>query len=94
MFSIHMINHMMLSMLVPVLLVLGGPITLALRALPVAGRDNPPGPREWVQYGVNSPVARALGFPCGRHRHVRRQLHVLYLGGLFGTVVRTTAPTC
>src|SRR5690625_518441 len=32
MFSMHMIVHMLLSMLVPILLVLGGPTTLALRA--------------------------------------------------------------
>jgi len=35
-------------MLVPVLLVLGAPVTLALRALPAAGRGEPPGPREWL----------------------------------------------
>ncbi|MDT7794670.1 MAG: hypothetical protein QOD59_4111, partial [Mycobacterium sp.] len=34
MFSMHMVAHMMLSMLVPILLVLGAPMTLALRALP------------------------------------------------------------
>lgn len=36
MFSVHMGLHMMLSMLAPALLVLGGPVTLALRALPAA----------------------------------------------------------
>ena len=34
MFSVHMISHMALNMLAPVLLALGGPVTLALRALP------------------------------------------------------------
>jgi putative copper resistance protein D len=46
MFSVHMGVHMLLSMLAPILLVLGGPVTLALRALPAAGVGNPPGPRE------------------------------------------------
>jgi putative copper resistance protein D len=32
-FSMHMIQHMVLSMLTPILLVLGAPVTLALRAL-------------------------------------------------------------
>ncbi|MDO3636443.1 cytochrome c oxidase assembly protein, partial [Mycolicibacterium arseniciresistens] len=47
MFSVHMVAHMLLSMLVPILLALGGPTTLALRALPTAGRGAP-GPREWL----------------------------------------------
>jgi len=33
MFSVHMADHMVLNMFIPVLLVLGGPVTLALRAL-------------------------------------------------------------
>ena len=41
MFSMHMADHMLLSMLVPILLVLGGPVSLALRALPAAGRGEP-----------------------------------------------------
>ena len=57
MFSVHMIAHMMLSMMIPVLLVLGGPVTLALRALPPAGRGNPPGPREWIQAAIHSAPA-------------------------------------
>jgi len=36
MFSMHMAAHMLLSMLTPILLVLGAPVTLALRALPAA----------------------------------------------------------
>ena len=38
MFSVHMGQHMVLNMLVPILLVLGGPVTLLLRALPAGGR--------------------------------------------------------
>lgn len=40
-FSAHMIQHMALSMLVPILLLLGAPITLALRALRPAGKGRP-----------------------------------------------------
>jgi len=47
-FSVHMALHMTLNMFAPVLLVLGGPITLALRALPAAAHGQPDGPREWV----------------------------------------------
>lgn len=37
-FSVHMVQHMTLVMVVPILLLTGAPITLALRALPVRGR--------------------------------------------------------
>jgi putative copper resistance protein D len=47
-FSLHMILHMSLNMLGPLLLVLGGPITLALRALPTHGRSRAAGVREWI----------------------------------------------
>lgn len=62
-FSMHMIEHMLLAMLVPILLVLGGPVTLLLRALPAAGPDDPPGLREAVVGFVHSPVTRFLTQP-------------------------------
>ncbi|WP_066904735.1 cytochrome c oxidase assembly protein [Millisia brevis] len=83
MFSIHMISHMMLSMLVPVLLVLGGPITLALRALPPAGRGGPPGPREWILAAVHSPVSRFLTQPLVAATLFVGGFYALYLGGIF-----------
>ncbi|MGH3876052.1 MAG: cytochrome c oxidase assembly protein [Actinophytocola sp.] len=83
MFSIHMETHMMLSMLAPVLLVLGGPVTLALRALPVAGRDGPPGPREWLLAIVRSPVARVLTHPVVALVLFVGSFYVLYFSGLF-----------
>nr|WP_201768628.1 cytochrome c oxidase assembly protein [Saccharopolyspora rectivirgula] len=63
MFSVHMGQHMLLSMLAPVFLVLGGPTSLALRALKPAGKGNPPGPREWLLALVHSPVSRFLTHP-------------------------------
>ncbi len=55
-FSIHMVQHMLLSMVAPIGFALGAPVTLALRTLP-------PRPRGWVLAGVHSKVARVLGFP-------------------------------
>jgi cytochrome c oxidase assembly factor CtaG/putative copper export protein len=83
MFSVHMETHMMLSMLAPVLLVLGGPVTLALRALPAAGKDAPPGPREWLLALVHSPVTRALTHPVVALVLFVGSFYVLYLSGLF-----------
>lgn len=47
-FSYHMMAHMTLGMLAPILFVLGAPTTLALRALPVSRGDGIPGPREAI----------------------------------------------
>jgi cytochrome c oxidase assembly factor CtaG/putative copper export protein len=52
-FSQHMLAHMVLGMAIPVLLVPGAPLTLALRA--VAKRtDGSRGPREWILVAVHS----------------------------------------
>ncbi len=83
MFSVHMEVHMMLSMLAPVLLVLGGPVTLALRALPVAGKDGAPGPREWLLALVRSPLSRFLTQPVVALVLFVGSFYVLYFSGLF-----------
>ncbi|GFG75282.1 cytochrome c oxidase assembly protein [Mycobacterium botniense] len=83
MFSMHMAVHMMLSMLVPVLLVLGGPVSLALRALPAAGRDDPPGLREWLLAALHSRLSRFLTHPVVATVLFVAGFYGLYLGGLF-----------
>ncbi|GAA2803854.1 cytochrome c oxidase assembly protein [Crossiella cryophila] len=83
MFSVHMGSHMLLSMLAPVLLVLGGPVTLALRALPTAGKDAPTGPREWILALVHSPVSRLLTHPLVALALFVGSFYGLYFSGLF-----------
>jgi len=83
MFSVHMGQHMILNMLVPILLVLGAPVTLALRALPAAGRTGPPGPREWLLAAVHSPVARLLTHPLVALALFVGSYYALYFSGLF-----------
>jgi cytochrome c oxidase assembly factor CtaG/putative copper export protein len=87
MFSMHMAAHMMLSMLVPVLLVLGGPVSLALRALPAAGRGDPPGMREWVLAALHSRVSKFLTNPLVATALFVAGFYGLYLGGLFDAAV-------
>ena len=87
MFSMHMADHMMLSMLVPILLVLGGPVSLALRALPTAGRDDPPGMREWLLAALHSGVSRFLTNPVVATALFVAGFYGLYLGGLFDAAV-------
>lgn len=57
-FSVHMVLHMTLNMLAPLILVLAGPLTLALRALPARRRDEPAGPREWLTSVMDSLLVR------------------------------------
>ena len=83
MFSVHMAAHMMLSMLAPALLVLGGAITLALRALRPAGPDHPPGAREWLVAAVHSPVSRVLTHPIVALALFVGSFYALYFSGLF-----------
>jgi putative copper resistance protein D len=54
--SVHMVQHMVLSMWVPVFLALGAPVTLALRTLPR-------GPRGVLLAVLHSRVAKVLSFP-------------------------------
>ncbi len=83
MFSVHMVNHMSLSMLVPILLVLAGPVTLALRALPPSGRGAPPGPREWLLALTHSRLARVLTNPIVALVLFVGSFYGLYFSGLF-----------
>jgi putative copper resistance protein D len=81
-FSTHMIMHMGLMMLVPLALVLGGPILLALRALPKR-RDNSRGLREWILIGVHSWYARLLTRPAVAGLIFAGSLIAFYFTGWF-----------
>jgi putative copper resistance protein D len=73
--SWHMLSHMVLSMVAPILLAMSAPLTLALRALP-SSHSTRRGPREWIVWGMHTPLARFLTHP----------LYVLFIFtfGLYG----------
>ncbi|HEY9562163.1 MAG TPA: cytochrome c oxidase assembly protein [Nocardioides sp.] len=58
--SVHMVQHMILSMWVPLFLALGAPVTLALRTLPGSTKA---GPRRWLLAVLHSRVVKVLSFP-------------------------------
>lgn len=62
MLSVHMAAHMAYVMVVPILLVISAPVTLALRALP-ARADGSRGPREWLLGLVHSRWGRLVANP-------------------------------
>jgi cytochrome c oxidase assembly factor CtaG/putative copper export protein len=87
MFSVHMAEHMILGMLVPILLVLGAPVTLALRTLPAGGRNGPPGAREWLLAAVHAPAARWLTHPLVTLPLFVGSYYALYFSGLFAAAL-------
>jgi putative copper resistance protein D len=91
MFSMHMVAHMGLSMLVPILLVLGAPVSLALRALPAAGRDDPPGMREWILAALHSRLSRLLTNPVVATVLFVAGFYGLYFSNVFDTTVSSHA---
>jgi putative copper resistance protein D len=87
-FSAHMAQHMLLGMLAPMLLVMGAPITLALRAIPPAGANRPAGPREWLLAVLHSRVVRVLTNPVVALLLFVTAPYLVYFSGLFETAMR------
>jgi cytochrome c oxidase assembly factor CtaG len=85
-FSVHMVQHMILSMLSPILLLLGAPVTLALRALPTAGRGRT-GPRELLVKLLHSRYMRIVTHPAFTIPLFVASLYALYFTPLFDTLM-------
>ncbi|MFD1538183.1 bifunctional copper resistance protein CopD/cytochrome c oxidase assembly protein [Nonomuraea guangzhouensis] len=83
MFDVHMVEHMTLSMVVPILLVLGGPVTLALRALKPAAKRGDRGPREWLTTILHSGFVKVVGHPAIATAIFIASTYALYFTPLF-----------
>ncbi|MFG2475654.1 cytochrome c oxidase assembly protein [Streptomyces fagopyri] len=83
MFSVHMVQHMVISMLSPILILLGAPITLALRALPVAARRGTKGPRELLLMFLHSRYMRIITHPAFTIPLFIASLYGLYFSPVF-----------
>jgi cytochrome c oxidase assembly factor CtaG len=79
-FSVHMAQHMVLSMLAPILLLMGAPVTLALRALPARGGGA--GCRRALVSVIHSRPVRVLASPA-----VTLPLFIVSLYGLYYTPI-------
>ena len=87
-FSMHMVQHMTVALAVPALLVLGAPVTLALRTTK-RRTDGSRGPREWLLGVVHSTPARVLGSPIVAPLLVVVSLVVFYYSSLLEISLRT-----
>ncbi|WP_344780434.1 cytochrome c oxidase assembly protein [Microbacterium kribbense] len=81
-FSVHMVGHMLLTMAIPVLLVPGAPVTLALRTIRKR-HDGTRGAREWIMWAVHSPYARVVTNPVVAAAIFAVSLWVFYFTDLF-----------
>lgn len=81
--SVHMVQHMVLSMVVPLSLALGAPVTLALRTLPRA-------PRRWLLALLHSRLAKVLGFPPLAFGLYVLSPWALYFSGWYDASLRST----
>ncbi len=85
-FSLHMLQHMSLSMVAPILLTLGAPVTLTLRSLhPSHGLRR--GPREWIVWALHTPVSRFVSHPIYVLAIYTVGLYGLYFTPLFNTMM-------
>jgi putative copper resistance protein D len=87
-FSWHMVVHMTLNMGAPVLMVLGGPITLLLRASKAHGAGQPVGLHEVVSQLLNWRLVAFLLNPILVWLLFVGSLYILYFTPLFGLAMR------
>jgi cytochrome c oxidase assembly factor CtaG/putative copper export protein len=87
-FSMDMVMHMTVFMVAPILMVLGAPLTLAMRTL-TPRRDNTLGPRELLLALVHSRFLAVIGNPIVAAVIFFGSLIVFYYSPLFELALRT-----
>ncbi|RAX45178.1 copper resistance protein CopD [Arthrobacter sp. AQ5-06] len=86
-FSAHMVDHMALTMVAPIFLVLGAPVTLALRALPARG-DGSRGTREWLLVLIHSKFSQLVTHPLFAAANFAGSIVLFYYSDAFGFAMR------
>ncbi len=86
-FSAHMVDHMALTMIVPIFLVLGAPVTLALKALRPRA-DGTRGIREWILVIVHSKFSQLVTHPIFVAVNFAGSIILFYYSPLFGFALR------
>lgn len=91
-FSAHMVDHMALTMVAPIFLVLGAPVTLALRALPSRGEGahGSRGLREWLLLFVHSKFSQVVTHPLFAAANFAGSIVLFYYSDLFASPCAST----
>jgi cytochrome c oxidase assembly factor CtaG/putative copper export protein len=87
-FEYHMIAHMVLGMIAPICLVMGAPITLALRTLPQSRDGQERGVRTFALSVLHSRYSKVLTHPLTALALLDGSLFVLYFTDLFGNLMQ------
>jgi len=90
-FSWHMVAHMTLGMIAPIAIVLGAPITLALRTLPQGRNSEERGVRGTLLSVLHSRYSSIIVNPVGALIIFDGSLFLLYFTSLFGKLMSTHA---
>lgn len=90
-FEYHMIAHMVLGMLAPIGLVLGAPLTLALRTLPQGRTPDERGVRGTLLAALHSRYSAVITNPIVALALFDGSLFVLYFTDLFGDLMQNHA---
>ena len=90
-FSYHMVAHMILGMIAPIGIVLGAPITLALRTLPQGRNKEERGVRGTLLAALHSKLAIFYTNPIVALAFLDGSLFALYFTNLFGSMMQSHA---
>ncbi len=89
MFSLHMVQHMVLTMLTPLFLLMGAPVTLALRGLPAV--PGPAGmPRRLLLSCLHSRLGQAVASPLFTVPLFIASLYGVYFTPVFDDLMAST----
>ncbi|MET0871890.1 MAG: cytochrome c oxidase assembly protein [Paeniglutamicibacter terrestris] len=86
-FSVHMVDHMAMTMVAPLLLVIGSPVTLMLKALS-SRTDGTRGPREWILVLVHSKYSALITNPIFAAANFAGSIIIFYGTDIFGFALR------
>ena len=87
-FSNHMLSHMVLGMIAPIGIVLGAPITLALRTLPIGRNEQERGIRGSFIALLHSKLSKIYTHPVVALAIFNGSLFALYFTPLFGNLMQ------
>ena len=87
-FSNHMLSHMVLGMIAPIGIVLGAPVTLALRTLPIGRNEQERGIRGSFIALLHSKLSKIYTHPVVALAIFNGSLFALYFTPLFGNLMQ------
>ncbi len=89
--SVHLAQHLTLAVIAPILLTLGGPVTLALRGTRPSPDPAWRGTHEWTTAWIDHPITRMMAHPLMALGMYAGGLYAMYFTGLYELSLRSHA---